>query len=92
VRRRKAARPTAAAREPHGSSQAGELRTQTLDEDQYAFQGLAVYAGDPFHCVGHLLSRGRDGFEAFDADTRSLGTFPDMKAAADAVTAKAVRP
>jgi hypothetical protein len=63
-------------------SQAGELRTRTLHEDDHAFQGLAVYAGDPFRWVGFLLSRGRDG----------LGLFPNQKAGADAVTVKAVRP
>jgi hypothetical protein len=26
-------------------------------------------------CVGYLIKRGKTGFEAFDADDRSLGTF-----------------
>lgn len=36
-------------------------------------------------CVGFIFERGRQGFEAYDADTRSLGLFPTQKAAADAV-------
>lgn len=39
----------------------------------------AVIAGE--RCIGHLLKRGREGVEAFDADTKSLGTFPTDKAA-----------
>ncbi len=44
----------------------------------------AVYVGAT--CVGFVYSRGKAGVEAFDVDTHSLGTFPDMKAGADAVT------
>jgi hypothetical protein len=32
------------------------------------------------------MPRGRQGIEAFDADDRSLGIFPNMKAAADALS------
>jgi hypothetical protein len=35
------------------------------------------------------LLRGKAGVEAFDADDRSLGVFPDMKTAAAAVSARA---
>ena len=38
-------------------------------------------------CIGFLLSRGRSGVEAFDANERSIGIFGDAKTAADAVTA-----
>jgi hypothetical protein len=31
------------------------------------------------------MLRGKSGVEAFDADTRSLGLYPNQKAAADAV-------
>jgi hypothetical protein len=41
-------------------------------------------------CVGHI-ARGKHGVEAFDADDKSLGIFPDEKAAADAVSAAAQR-
>jgi hypothetical protein len=35
-----------------------------------------------------LERRGRNGFEAFDSDDRSLGTFTSMREAADAICAK----
>jgi hypothetical protein len=44
---------------------------------------LAVYSGQV--CLGFLLPR-RDGVEAYDADDCLLGTFPDQKSAADAVS------
>jgi hypothetical protein len=47
-----------------------------------AFQ--SVYDGRV--CLGHILNRGKLGFEAFDADDSSLGTFPDQKSAADAIS------
>jgi hypothetical protein len=46
-------------------------------------QALAVYAGQT--CIGHLLSRGKVGIEAYDRDDRSLGIYPDQKAATDAI-------
>jgi len=46
----------------------------------------AVYDGQ--RCIGHLLSRGRLGVEAFDADDRSLGIFPTTQEAAAAIPAK----
>jgi hypothetical protein len=45
---------------------------------------LAIYSGQV--CLGHILPRGKAGVEAFDADDKSLGIFPDQKAAADAVS------
>jgi hypothetical protein len=44
----------------------------------------AVYDGQ--RCIGHVLSRGKLGVEAFDAGDVSLGIFPNMKAAANAVS------
>jgi hypothetical protein len=49
----------------------------------------AVYAGQT--CVGHILARGKAGHEAVDTDDVSLGTFANMKAAADAIVAEAMR-
>jgi hypothetical protein len=46
----------------------------------------AVYAGQ--RCLGFLLPR-RDGVEAYDADDRLLGIFPDKKSAADAISGAA---
>jgi hypothetical protein len=49
---------------------------------------LAVYVpgadGRNTHCIGCLLSRGRDGFEAFDRNTRSLGVYADQRSAVSA--------
>jgi hypothetical protein len=36
--------------------------------------------------IGFLLLRGKAGVEAFNADDRTLGIYPNMKAAADAVS------
>ena len=43
----------------------------------------SVYDGQ--RCCGHVISRGRDGFEAFDLDDRTRGVFPTQKAAAGAL-------
>jgi hypothetical protein len=45
---------------------------------------LAVYDGQT--CVGHLLARGRFGFEGFDVDDKSLGVFRSRADAVGAVT------
>ena len=42
-----------------------------------------VYDGQT--CIGFLLKRA-NSVEAFDADEHSLGIFPDIKTAADAVS------
>jgi hypothetical protein len=44
---------------------------------------LSVYSGRV--CCGFLLNRGKTGFEAFDADQRSLGLFPTQREAAAAL-------
>jgi hypothetical protein len=85
----RARRPTAAvaAREPHGLFKAGELND--LEATLNPCTCLSVYlpgvGGAGTVCVGFLVLRGRSGIEAFDANTRSLGLFPNQKAAADAV-------
>jgi hypothetical protein len=33
-------------------------------------------------CLGHIISRGPKGFEAFDADDKSIGTYPTQREAA----------
>jgi hypothetical protein len=40
---------------------------------------------DGRECIGFVMTR-RRGFEAFTADERSLGIFPTMQDAADAVS------
>jgi hypothetical protein len=44
---------------------------------------LAVYNGT--RCVGHVIARGRRGYEAFDVDDRSVGLFPTPQEAAGAL-------
>jgi hypothetical protein len=36
-----------------------------------------AYVYDGQQCLGHVLARGKTGFEAFDRDDRSLGLFPN---------------
>jgi hypothetical protein len=38
-------------------------------------------------CVGHVVSRGTLGVEAFDVDDKSLGLFPTQEQAVNAVDA-----
>lgn len=49
---------------------------------------ISVYAGQL--CIGHVISRGKSGFEAFNASDISLGTFPTRRAAIDAIAHKVV--
>ena len=44
-----------------------------------------AYVYDGQRCLGHMLSRGKTGVEAFDRDDKSFGLFPDQRAAADAI-------
>jgi hypothetical protein len=44
---------------------------------------LSVYAGQ--RCIGHVLHRGKTGFEAFDAADNSIGMFATVQQAADAL-------
>jgi hypothetical protein len=45
---------------------------------------FAVFSGR--ECCGHVLNRGRQGFEAFDCDDRSVGLFPTRSAAIAALS------
>jgi len=45
---------------------------------------LSIYDGRT--CLGFVIPRGKLGFEALDADQRSLGIFPNQKGAADTIT------
>jgi hypothetical protein len=49
---------------------------------------LSVYSGR--QVLGFILNRGPASVEAFTADERSIGVFPDQKSAADAVSAAAL--
>jgi hypothetical protein len=44
------------------------------------------YVYDGRQCLGHVLSRGPKGFEAFDHDDKSLGVFASMRDAANALS------
>jgi hypothetical protein len=85
---RKARGPAAdrAAREPRASVSAGELRIREATNSPHTCLA-AVYDGQT--CIGFLLSRGKLGHEAFDADENSLGIFPTVKLAAAAVSCAA---
>ncbi len=84
MRRRKAARPANhKARRPRARISSVRSRSRQAIPEDFIFQASAVYAGQ--RCLGHILSRGKAGVEAFDADDRSLGLYLDQKAAADAV-------
>jgi hypothetical protein len=66
----------------HADSQAARLENREATFDPC--KCLAVFSGQ--QCVGHLLRRGKLGVEAFDADDKSLGIFPDQRSAANALT------
>jgi hypothetical protein len=70
------------ARDSHAASTAGQLRSREATSTKPALQ--FVYNGR--ECIGRIACLGRRGFEAFDADGRSLGVFPSLKRAADAVS------
>jgi hypothetical protein len=76
---------------PPPISRAGEPRKRKLPQENHVFQGFAVYGEKPFRCIGTLISRGRDGYEAFDREDRALGIFSNLKDAGDAVSAAAAR-
>jgi hypothetical protein len=40
-------------------------------------------------CLGHVLSRGKLGFEAFDSEDKSIGTFDTLLAATRALPGRA---
>ena len=57
---------------------AGELIAPEANRNSPQLQAeplhwLSVYDGQ--HCIGHVLSRGKLGIEAFDAHDRSLGIY-----------------
>jgi hypothetical protein len=46
-----------------------------------------AYVYDGQQCLGHVLSRGPKGFEAYDRNDRSLGVFETQRQAANALLA-----
>jgi hypothetical protein len=57
---------------------------KTLPPRQGGGNALA-YVYDGRQCLGHVLSRGPKGFEAFDRDDKSLGIFETRRQAANAL-------
>lgn len=58
--------------------------------ENFIMQAVAVYDGS--RCIGFVMPRGRQGYEAFDIDTRPIGRFQTQAAAADAVARRAGAP
>jgi hypothetical protein len=47
---------------------------------------VSVYDGQ--QCLGHVLARGKAGYEAFDRDDTSMGFFETQRQAANALLIK----
>jgi hypothetical protein len=45
-----------------------------------------AYVYDGRECIGFVLARGKAGFEAFDSEQRSLGTFTTQQIAAAVIS------
>jgi hypothetical protein len=85
MRRQKAPRPTGhKTRKPHAPFSSGKVRGHDATPSIDIMQALAVFDGQ--QCLGHILSRGKAGIEAFDQNDKTLGIFSDQRAAADAVS------
>jgi len=77
VQPRKVRRPGTAetVREPHASAKAVELKRREASPQPSQLQ--TVYDGRT--CIGHIVTRVRTGFEAFDRADRSLGIFTSAR-------------
>jgi hypothetical protein len=64
------------ARGPGSTLDEENLSMSTLAPDRAGGNSLA-YVYDRQQCLGHVLARGKTGFEAFDRDDRPLGLFPN---------------
>jgi hypothetical protein len=60
-----------------------ENRSLSTPTDEPAQPWVSVYDGQ--RRIGHIVGRGKLN-EAFDADHRSIGIFPDQKSAANALS------
>ena len=67
---------------------AGKLKSREATPFKYTFQAVNVTDGQ--RVIGHVMPCGRAGFRAYAADDHLIGTYPTMKAAADAVSTKEV--
>ena len=80
---RKTQRPDGGAAGSKVEGRGGRPSTQSPESLQDLSSMLVVYDGQV--AIGHLLPRGKLGVEAFDAADRSLGIFPDLTTAANAL-------
>jgi hypothetical protein len=82
VRPRKASGPGASS--AHGARRS-DLLGRRIGADATLTKPVLQFVYSGRVCLGRIVCRGKLGFEAFDADERSLGIFPNLKRAADAV-------
>jgi hypothetical protein len=68
------------------SSTTGSARS--LSNRKHVRKLQSVYSGR--ERLGRIVCRGKLGFEVYDADDHSLGIFPTVKAAADALSDRRV--
>jgi len=73
---------------PHGALRASvpDVPTARLHRGVLS-DFLSVYDGRI--CRGFVITRGRSGFEAFDSDQCSLGTYPTQREAANTIMERA---
>ena len=85
----KARKPAAErpARRLHGSAKAGKLTRP----EAYCIQSTCLSIYDGRTCIGHLPLRGKVGVEAFAANDRSLGVYPNRKTTTDAATGETIK-
>jgi hypothetical protein len=74
--------------EPKTSPDSSGYKPQRLPLQRLSASMVSVYDGR--RCIGFVLAAGRDGYRAYDADEIALGSFPNMKDAAAAVSARAI--
>jgi hypothetical protein len=80
---RKGAGPATGASAPREARKARH-KQPSKSSPQETQHWWSIYVGR--ECLGHVVGRGRAGFESFDANDHSLGIFPSVKLAADAVS------
>lgn len=69
---------------PHAVFRAGKLKSREATPFKYTFQAITVTAGQ--RVIGHLMPRGKLGFEAYDEAGRSIGIFSNQRLATYALS------
>ena len=67
-----------------GNAKASDSRIGRPGQGSQSFRLVSVTSGRD--CIGHVVCRGKLGFEGFNAADESIGVFPTLKDAANAVT------